>query len=143
MGSWATAYVLPNQFIPFSATITNYAMNSKLGASFHKIYRSTNKGKFSLSFARDTYKVGSHVATKSSRRGYYLQTQQEQGTWEEPDIGSDSESEYGDEEDESLRFESDMEEEETETSAISDVSITSQDKYEEHIKEGTFLVLVP
>ncbi|KAJ1437023.1 Photosystem I PsaG/PsaK domain, chloroplastic [Sesbania bispinosa] len=135
MSFWATVSVMTNQFIPFSATITESAMKSKLGAGFPKIHLNTNKGKFSLSFARDYYEVGSNGATKSSREVSYLQTQQEQGTWEEPDIDSGSDSEYDDEEDEqvedeNLGFESDWEEEQTETSDITDVNITSRGKYE-------------
>lgn len=140
MGSSATASVLTNQFIRFSATTTESARNSNLGASFYKICRSTNKGLSSLSFAGGNYKVGNNVATKASQEVSYLQTEQEEGTWEEPDIGSDSESDDEDEEveDENLGFESDWEEEETKTSAITDVNINSRDSYEEQVKKGTF-----
>lgn len=142
MGSWATTSVLSNQFIPFSATITESAMNSKLGASFYKTYRSTNRGKLSLSFARDNYKVGSNDAIKSSQELSHLQTQQQEGTWEEPDIGSDSEDDE-EVEDENLGFESDWEEEETKTSAITDVNITSTDNYEEQVKKEVEQLLEP
>lgn len=147
MGSWATASALTNKFIPLSVSITESSMNSKLSTSFHKLYRSKKKGKFSLSFSRDNYKVESNGETKSARKVSYLQTWKKQGAWEEPDIDSDSDNEFGDDEDEevedeNLGFESDWEEEESKTSAITDVSITSTDKYEEQVKRGTFLVLV-
>ncbi|XP_061354143.1 ankyrin repeat domain-containing protein EMB506, chloroplastic [Gastrolobium bilobum] len=146
MGSWSTASVMTNQFIPFSAIITESAMNSKFAASFYKIYRSRSKEKFSLSFARDNYKVWSTSAIKSSREVSYLQMQQRNGTWEEPDIDSDSEcdDEEGEGvEDENLGFESDWEEEETKTSAITDVNITSRDKYEEHLKREVEQLMDP
>ncbi|XP_004488279.1 uncharacterized protein [Cicer arietinum] len=145
MSCLATPSFLANQFIPFSTAITNSAMSSKLGASFHRIYKSKTKEKFCLSFSRDNYEVGSNFAIKLSREVSYSQTQQEHGTWEEPDIDSDSdiESEYGDEEDESLGFESDGEEEETKTSAITGVNITSQDEYEEQIKKEVEQLLEP
>lgn len=143
MGSWATASVLSNQFIPLSMIFTNSTMNSNLEASFHRIYRSANKEKFSLSYSRDNFEVGSRFAIKSSREVSYFQTQRKH-TWEEPDIGSDSDSEYDDDdddEDQTHGFENDGEEEETKTSATTDVNITSQeDKYEEHIWNGTYLV---
>lgn len=147
MGSWATASALTNKFIPLSVSITESSMTSKLSTSFHKLYRSKKKGKFSLSFSRDNYKVESNGETKSARKVSYLQTWKKQGAWEEPDIDSDSDNEFGDDEDEevedeNLGFESDWEEEESKTSAITDVSITSTDKYEEQVKRGAFLVLV-
>ncbi|CAJ2661661.1 ankyrin repeat domain-containing protein EMB506, chloroplastic [Trifolium pratense] len=137
MGCLATSSVLSNQFIPFSTTVTNSTTNSKLGASFHRVYRNTTKEKSCLSFVRDNYEVriGRNVAIKSSRGVSSLQTLQENGTWEEPDIGSDSDNEDGDEEGESLGFESNREDEETKTSAMSGVNITSQDEYERIKKE--------
>ncbi|XP_027333013.1 ankyrin repeat domain-containing protein EMB506, chloroplastic-like isoform X2 [Abrus precatorius] len=146
MDSWATVSVLTNRFIPCSATITEFSMDPKLRGSFYKIYRYTNKGKFSLSFARDDYKVRSNCAIKSIQDVSYFQTQPPQGTWEEPDTGSDSECD--DEEDEEFEdmnrgFESDPDEEGTQTSAITDVNITSVDNYEELIKKEVEQLLEP
>jgi len=122
MDCLATSPVLSNKLIPFPTT------NSKLGASFHIIYRSTTKQKLRLSFSRENCEGRSNVAIKSSRGVSSLQTQQEHGTWEEPDIGNNSDDEYDDEEDKSLGFKNDGEQKETET----------QDEYEERIKKGTF-----
>jgi hypothetical protein len=130
MGCLATSSFLSNQLIPFSTTIVNSTTNSKLEASFRKVYKNTTKEKFCLAFFRDNYEVriGRNCAIKSSRGVSSLKTQQEHdGTWEEPDIGSDSEDEY-EEEDESL-------DEETKAG----VNITSQDDEYERIKKGTFV----
>jgi len=121
MDCLATSPVLSNNFIPFPST------NSKLGAGFHRIHTSTTKQKLRLSFSRENCEGRSNVAIKSSRGPSSLQTQQEHGTWEEPDIRSDDE--YGDEEDKSLGFKNDGEQKETET----------QDEYEKRIKKGTFV----
>lgn len=126
MDCLATSPVLSNKLIPFPTT------NSKLGASFQKIYRSTTKQKSRLSFSRENCESRSNVAIKSSRGVSSLQTQQELRTWEDPDIRSDSDDEYGDEEDKSLGFKNDGEQKETET----------QDEYEERIKKGTFVFQV-
>ncbi|CAK8534554.1 unnamed protein product [Lathyrus sativus] len=130
MDSLATTSVLSNHSVPFST-------NSKLRATLHRIYRSTTKEKLCLSFSRNNYLVGRNVVIKSSREGSYLKTQQEHGTWEEPDIASDSDSEYGVEEDESLGFESDGEETETPQTA------GDQAEYEESIKKEVEQLLEP
>lgn len=127
MDCLATSPVLSNKFIPFSTT------NSKLGAGFHRIYRRTTKQKLRLSFYKENCEGRSNVAIKSSRGVSSLQTQQEHGTWEEPDIRSDSDDEYGDEEDKSLGFKNDGEQKDTET----------QDEYEERIKKEVDRLLKP
>ncbi|WJX61948.1 hypothetical protein P8452_46995 [Trifolium repens] len=134
MGCLATSSVLSNQLIPFSTTIANSTTNSKLEASFRKVYKITTKEKLCLSFFRDNFEVriGRNCAIKSSRGVSSLKTQQEHdGTWEEPDIGSDSEDEY-EEEDESL-------DEETKAG----VNITSQDDEYERIKKEVEQLLEP
>ncbi|KAK7328415.1 hypothetical protein VNO77_22521 [Canavalia gladiata] len=146
MGSWAMVSVLTSQFIPCSDSIAESAMDTKFGASFYKAYRSTKKGKLCISFARDNYKVRGNGAIKSSQDVSYFQTQQPQGTWEEPDTGSDSEfddEEDEEAEDENLGFESDLEEERMKTSAITDVNKTSRDSYEELIKKEVEQLLEP
>ncbi|TKY47352.1 Ankyrin repeat domain-containing protein EMB506 [Spatholobus suberectus] len=146
MGSWATVSVLINQFIPWSTTNIEPAMDSKLGTIFCKIYRNTNKRKLSLSFARDNYKVRSIGVIKSSQDVSYFQTEQQLGTWEEPDTGSDSEcddEEYEEAEDENFGFENDSEEEGMKTSVVTDVNITSRDNYEELIKKEVEQLLEP
>ncbi|KAL2333180.1 hypothetical protein Fmac_014393 [Flemingia macrophylla] len=144
MGSWEKVFVLTNQFFPWSTTNTEYAMNSKLGASFYKIYRKANKRKPSLSFAMDNYKVRSTGAIKSSQDVSYIQTEQEVGTWEEPDTGSDSEcdnEEFEELQNENIGFESDSEKGGMKTST--DVNITSRDNYEELIKKEVEQLLEP
>ncbi|CAL5186943.1 unnamed protein product [Lathyrus oleraceus] len=141
MDCLATKSVLSNQFAPFSTINTNSATNSKLRTSFNRIYGSTTKEKLCLLFSRDNYLVGRNVAIKSSREVSYLKTRQEHGTWEEPDVASDSDNEDGVEEDESLGFESDGEE--TETSQTAGVNITSQAEYEERIKKEVEQLLEP
>ncbi|RDX83189.1 Ankyrin repeat domain-containing protein, chloroplastic, partial [Mucuna pruriens] len=146
MVSWATISVLTNQFIPSCyRTITESAVDSKLGANFYKIYRNTNKRKLSLSFARDNYKDRGIDTIKISQDVSYFQTEQV-GTWEEPDTGSDSEcddEEYEEVEDENFGFESDSEEEGTKPSVVTDVNITSRDNYEELIKKEIEQLLEP
>ncbi|XP_058756315.1 ankyrin repeat domain-containing protein EMB506, chloroplastic [Vicia villosa] len=132
MDCLATTSVLSNHFAPFSTINTNSAV------SFHRIYRSSTEEKLCLSFSRDNYTVGRNAAMKSSREVSYLKTQQQHGTWEEPDIASDSESDS--EEDESLGFGSDGEE--TETSQSAGVNITAQAEYE-RIKEEVEQLLEP
>ncbi|XP_020215965.1 ankyrin repeat domain-containing protein EMB506, chloroplastic isoform X2 [Cajanus cajan] len=146
MGSWAKVSVLTNQFIPRSTTNTESGMDSKLGAGFYKIYRNTNKRKLGLSFARYNYKVRSTGAMKFSQDLSYFKTEQEIGTWEEPDTGSDSEcddEEFEEVEDENIGFESDLEEEGMKTSVVTNVNITSGDNYEELIKKEVEQLLEP
>ncbi|KAK7387352.1 hypothetical protein VNO78_28083 [Psophocarpus tetragonolobus] len=72
--------------------------------------------------------------------------EQQVGTWEEPDTGSDSESEveeYEEVEDENFGFESDHEEEGMKTSVVTDVNVTSSDNYEELIKKEIEQLLEP
>ncbi|WJX80441.1 hypothetical protein P8452_63441 [Trifolium repens] len=141
MGCLATSSFLSNQLIPFSTTIVNSTTNSKLEASFRKVYKNTTKEKFCLAFFRDNYEVriGRNCAIKSSRGVSSLKTQQEHdGTWEdgtreEPDIGSDSED-GNEEEDESL---------DEETKAGVNINITSQDDEYERIKKEVEQLLEP
>ncbi|RZB50650.1 Ankyrin repeat domain-containing protein EMB506, chloroplastic isoform B [Glycine soja] len=145
MGSWATSSVLANQFIPWSTTNSESAIDSKLGVVFYKMYRNTNKRQLSLAFAWDNCKVRSIGAIKSYKDVSYFQTELV-GTWEEPDTGSDSEGddeEYEEVEDENFGFESGSGEEGMKTSVVTDVNITSGDNYEELIKKEIEQLLEP
>ncbi|XLR06999.1 ankyrin repeat domain-containing protein EMB506, chloroplastic isoform X1 [Arachis hypogaea] len=141
MGSVAT----PLLTIQFPAAITETIRNSKLGASFNKICRSTGKGILSFSFAGGNHIVGVNFAIKAGKGVSNLKTGQQEGTWEEPDIDSDSESDGEDEEaeDENLGFESDWEGEETKTSATTVANINSTDTNEEHVKREIEQLLDP
>ncbi|KAL4396438.1 ankyrin repeat domain-containing protein EMB506, chloroplastic [Arachis duranensis] len=141
MGSVAT----PLLTIQFPAAITETIRNSKLGASFNKICRSTGKGILSFSFAGGNRIVGVNFAIKAGKGVSNLKTGEQEGTWEEPDIDSDSESDGEDEEaeDENLGFESDWEEEETKTSATTVANIKSTDTNEEHVKREIEQLLDP
>lgn len=144
MGSWATSSVLANQFIPWSTTNSESAIDSKLGVVFYKMYRNTNKRQLSLAFAWDNCKVRSIGAIKSYKDVSYFQNELV-GTWEEPDTGSDSEGddeEYEEVENENFGFESGSGEEGMKTSVVTDVNITSGDNYEELIKKGSFFFLL-
>jgi len=131
MGSWARVSILT---IPWCTINAESAMDSKLGTVFYKMYRSTNNRKLSLPpFAWDNYRLRSIGVIKSSQDVSYFQTEQQVGTWEEPDTGSDSESD-GEEVEDHFVFASDG----MKTSVAADVNITSGDNYEELIKKGSF-----
>lgn len=130
MGSWSRVSVLT---IPWSTINAESAMDSKLGTVFYKIYRNTYKRNLSLSFSWDNRKLRSIGVIKSSQDVSYFQTEQEVGTWEEPDTGSDSESD-GEEVEDHFVFASDG----MKTSVVADVNITSGDNYEELIKKGSY-----
>ncbi|KAK7304076.1 hypothetical protein RJT34_15098 [Clitoria ternatea] len=143
MDPLATLSVLSSRFIPCFSTIAG----SEVGASFCKMYRKRNRSKLSLCFAGDNYKFRSNSAIKFSKDVSYFQIQQQrQGIWEEPDTGSDSESDVDEDEQvegENLGFGSDPEEHGTGISAITGVNITSKDNYEELIKKEVEQLLEP
>ncbi|QCD77983.1 ankyrin repeat domain-containing protein EMB506, chloroplastic-like [Vigna unguiculata] len=135
MGSWARVSVLT---FPWSTINAESAMDSKLSGVFYKMYRNTNNRKLCLSFSWDNYKLRSIGVIKSSQDVSYFQTEQEVGTWEEPDTGSDSESDDEEVEDHFL-FESDG----MRASVVADVNVTSRDNYEELIKKEVEQLLEP
>ncbi|CAJ1960743.1 unnamed protein product [Sphenostylis stenocarpa] len=97
-----------------------------------------------LTIPWDHYKLRSIGVIKSSQDVSYFQTKQQVGTWEEPDTGSDSESDDEEVEQANLVFESNFEEEGMKTSVVADVNnITSRDKYEELIKKEVEQLLEP
>ncbi|KAI4356335.1 hypothetical protein L6164_000365 [Bauhinia variegata] len=126
--------VLPNQVISLpAASVTKCAINPKCCNRFFEVYRSSIREYFGLSVAGDRYRFRTTGVVKWSRGVSNLQTPQ--GTWEEPDDGSgsedDDEDEDEEEEEENYGFESDWEEEETNTSAVKRVYKSSGNTYEE------------
>lgn len=129
--SWATPTCLPTQLPLCTAAVTT-APTSSCSTNFLKLY-GPRRGLFSFYIVEKQPKVRTFVAEPNQVS--LLQTHQ--GTWEDPDGGSDSE--YGEEDEEveenDLDFESDWEEEKN-TPTTASVENSSGNKYEDELVKG-------
>lgn len=132
--SWAATSCMPTRLLLCTSAVAT-APASSCSANFLELYGSS-RGFFSFYTVERQPKVRSFVAEPNQVSS--LQTHQ--GTWEDPDDGSDSE--YGEEEDEQveendLDFESDWEEEKAAASTAS-VEKSSEINYEEDLLKGCY-----
>ena len=138
MSCWSLASVCTNQFIPLPAASTKSFVNIKSCNSF---ICSPSQGRCCLSDSENHHGVRRlRLSGIVKARQGLTHFQEQQGTWENPDDGSGSESDDEEEEteDENYGFESDWEEEETTPSAVN--GVISVDKYGEDIKTVTFCI---
>lgn len=135
MVSCATVTFSSNQLVPLSAVVTSAAAPcSSCRANFLKV-SFPRRGRFYFFVAENHSRLRTSVV--KSNRASTLQTQQ--GTWEDPDDGSDSDYDEEDEEVEAndLDYESDWEEE-RDASATTSVDKPTTNKYEEDLVKGSY-----
>ncbi|PON75989.1 Transmembrane protein [Trema orientale] len=132
--SWATVTYTPNQ-LPLCSAVDP----SRWSRDFLKVC-SPRRGIFGFFLAQKHSSVRTFLV--ESNQVSSLQTHQ--GTWEDPDDGSDSEYEDEEEEENNLDFESDWEEEKDNALATTVIVQKSQkDKYEEDLVKEVEQLLGP